>query len=275
MNKINKLPPPGNDRFEPLTDEQFGIYNELLWKNFIVHNISEEDLRKYSAGPRWYCIKCPCECVEYIADGYLARITKKNADGTFDAIISTRDNCNELSLAEKTLVNLEKLQGIQRELRRKYSFRVEISQRDDYEKLVKERDELWEKCFDTKIKGKKKEDTPVKFEMKKIDNNRLVKALLGKEFIDESETNKLLLWFKGIKPDEPIIINKEANHFISIIADLKDGKYIKNSAKFCYQYIYDSFKFGGKHTTINYISQVWRPSSGKRVKYFNLKDFEY
>lgn len=116
-----------------------------------------------------------------------------------------------------------------------------------------------------KLEDKKKAAPEVKFLMKGINIPKLTDDLQERKFFDESYRNSVLDWFKGVPPEKPIPMNKGANAFVSLIADLIDQGYIQNTKKFCYTYIADSFLFKGERAELSYITRVMNPNSGNRV----------
>jgi len=117
----------------------------------------------------------------------------------------------------------------------------------------------------------KKELPEVKFAIEGINIPSLVNSLQQHHYhyFDESYYDSVLNWFNGVPPESPIPLNVNANIFSSLIADLKDQKFInkKTTKVFCYSYIADSFSFNGTHNDKSYISNVMRPHGVGRVSY--------
>lgn len=105
----------------------------------------------------------------------------------------------------------------------------------------------------------------VKFMLNGIDIPKLVNELGRQNYFDTIYKENVLNWFNGIIPGNPIPINVSANLFISLIGELSDKKYIKNSKKFCYTYIENSFLFKGEKVKNKYIEKVMKPNSENRV----------
>ncbi|HUX55996.1 MAG TPA: hypothetical protein VMV77_03415 [Bacteroidales bacterium] len=97
----------------------------------------------------------------------------------------------------------------------------------------------------------------------------LISELQSWKFFDESYyygyRKDIHNWFVGVPPKKPIIINVHANIFISVIADLIDQGFIKNSKKFYCSYIEKSFLFKGGKRKFKYIDKVMRPNGKNRV----------
>ncbi len=108
---------------------------------------------------------------------------------------------------------------------------------------------------------------------------KLVFELKRHNFFDEVELIKVQNWFKGIKPKEKIELNKPANHFISVIADLQEYKKIKNTKEFLYKSINESYLSKNKEITCEYIKKVMKPGSENRISqsdktnYININNF--
>jgi len=105
------------------------------------------------------------------------------------------------------------------------------------------------------------------FTIVNIKLEKLVVELYKRNYFENSDIDKVLEWFRGNKPEKPIDMNVNSNHFISLIADLWDirPKIIKNTKKFCYSYIHESFLFKGKRVELNYIEKVMKPNNENRV----------
>ncbi len=138
----------------------------------------------------------------------------------------------------------------------------------------------WIKENEEKLKVKRgTKDDSGKFELKRIKNIELVKVLCEKRFLDKSEENKLLQWFKGVPIKEPIVIKKPANHFISIIADLQESHHINKTKEYCYNYIHNNFIFPDGKAKTGYIKRVMKPKDRLRIRktdksnFVNISDF--
>lgn len=116
-----------------------------------------------------------------------------------------------------------------------------------------------------------------------IDIKRLVKELINKGYISETENTRLQNWFKGIKPKEPINIDKPMSHFASLIADLQEKGFIKNNKTFCKKLIHDTLLFDNEVKSIDSIKNALNENASTRIikpdicnyidiKYFKLKD---
>lgn len=114
----------------------------------------------------------------------------------------------------------------------------------------------------SKLSGSSKE---TKFKIVGISIPKMVKDLILRKYIKAENEDDLNDWFKGTPPENPIPILVNANYFISIIADLRDSRFILNSKSFCYSYIAQAFLFNGEKAELSYIEKVMKPGSENRV----------
>ncbi len=134
------------------------------------------------------------------------------------------------------------------------------------EELIEKYPKRFENFFNhTEAPVKKLPET--KFEIKGINISKLTKELQRLKFFDESYSDSVLNWFKGVPPETPIPMNCNANIFISIIADLIDQGFIKNTKESCYLFISHSFVFKGQGVKPSYIKKVMRPNNENRVSW--------
>jgi hypothetical protein len=111
--------------------------------------------------------------------------------------------------------------------------------------------------IDKNHKSKKnKKLKPTQFKLVRIKVEKLCETLANRQYIDNSDKDILIKWFKGNPPDEPINIEKPANHFATIIAELKENNYIKNTKEFCIDYIYKTLLFKRNQIESNYIRGI-------------------
>ena len=125
----------------------------------------------------------------------------------------------------------------------------------------------WEKEYYLK-RLKKSRGQKIKeqrFTITGIDVPKLVTELERRCFFDASYKKKVLAWFNGMAPEEPIPMNGTATRFISLIADMLDTrpKFITNTKEFVYLYIESSFLFNGKNPQISTIKQIMKPGINK------------
>lgn len=112
-----------------------------------------------------------------------------------------------------------------------------------------------------------------------IDNKRLVAELIKKKYIVEDDVSRMLNWLNGILPAEPIHINKPMNHFASLIADLNEAGFIKNSKTFCKKLILASLLFDNETKSAGSIKNALNENASTRIhrtdleNYIDIKDF--
>jgi hypothetical protein len=111
-----------------------------------------------------------------------------------------------------------------------------------------------------KTKANKKEEI---FTILGLDTQRLLSDLESKGFFDRMFKDKVLDWFNGQPPLEPIPVNASAAEFVSIIADMMDlrPRFIHNTKEFVYNYIAISFLFKGKKCEVSTIKQIMKPGN--------------
>ena len=129
-----------------------------------------------------------------------------------------------------------------------------------------------EAAFHNSIRKMTKSEKSIRneiFSAQRIDIKRLLNDLEAAKFFDKEHKDSILKWFQGQPPFTPVPINVSAASFVSIIADMMDArpKLIKNSKRFVYQYIADSFLFDGKNREVSTIKQIMKPSSRGRVSH--------
>ncbi|MBN2480447.1 MAG: hypothetical protein JXB19_01805 [Bacteroidales bacterium] len=105
-------------------------------------------------------------------------------------------------------------------------------------------------------------------------------------YFDQSEVNHFLLWLKGQKPQNLIVIKKPANHFISVIAELWDLGCLINAKdiytlqrekiinqKFLIQYFSESFLFPDGPSKPGYIGKIFKTANRIKDNTLNIKEF--
>lgn len=125
-----------------------------------------------------------------------------------------------------------------------------------------------EKCVSQNRKQNDKKDKDFKPELLQllgIDISKLTKELINIGCIKGAYEVSLQNWFKGIKPKNPIHIDKPMKVFVSVIASLREANYIKNKKVFLYKLIHESFLFNNELISIGSITNVLKPDSTERT----------
>lgn len=101
-----------------------------------------------------------------------------------------------------------------------------------------------------------------------IDIPKLVNEMQKRNFFGKEESTHVKNWLTGIPATKKIQLNAPSNRFLSVIADLKDKAYIKNSKKILYQSINESFLSDNEEIKVSYIEKTMKPNGENRITTF-------